>query len=114
MSTASTATAARAAEPAAVFAALGDRTRLALVRRLSQGPPRSIARLSADTDLTRQAVTKHLRVLEEAGLVEAMRVGRESRFSYRPGPVEAARTWLDDVAAQWDDALGRLKSFVDE
>lgn len=97
-----------------MFAALGDRTRLSLLRRLSQGRPQSIARLSAETDLTRQAVTKHLRVLEEAGLVESLRVGRESRFSYRPEPVEAARSWLEDVAAQWDDALGRLKAFVED
>ena len=99
---------------APVFAALGDRTRLSLLMRLSDGGTRSIASLSADTRLTRQAVTKHLHVLESAGLVRSARVGRESRFSYRPEPVVEARAYLDRVSAQWDDALSRLRTFVEE
>lgn len=99
--------------PAPVFAALGDRTRLALLSRLSDGRTRSIARLSEGTDLTRQAVTKHLRVLEEAGLVTQSRAGRESRFALRPEPLAEARSYLDAVSRQWDEALGRLKSFVE-
>jgi DNA-binding transcriptional ArsR family regulator len=101
-------------DPASIFAALGDRTRLALLRRLSDGGARSIAALSADTSLTRQAITKHLHVLEEAGLVSSSRSGRESRFAYRPEPVAAARSYLDAVSAQWDDALSRLRAFVEE
>jgi DNA-binding transcriptional ArsR family regulator len=100
-------------DPTAVFAALGDRTRLALLIRLADGETRSIAGLSADTELTRQAVTKHLRVLEQAGLVGHLRIGRESRFAYRPGPVAEARACLDAVSAQWDGALGRLRRFVE-
>jgi DNA-binding transcriptional ArsR family regulator len=96
-----------------VFAALGDRTRLSLLMRLSDGQPRSIASLSADTELTRQAVTKHLRVLEQAGLANSVRVGRESRFTYRPEPIAEARSYLDRVSAQWEDALSRLRSFVE-
>jgi DNA-binding transcriptional ArsR family regulator len=99
--------------PAPVFAALGDRTRLSLLARLSDGEARSISALSADTRLTRQAVTKHLRVLEEAGLVSSLRVGRESRFAYRPEPLEEAKAYLDRVSAQWDAALGRLKALVE-
>jgi DNA-binding transcriptional ArsR family regulator len=99
--------------PALVFAALGDRTRLALVRRLSDGRARSLSVLSRDTDLTRQAVAKHLRVLEQAGLVQSARVGRESRFACRPEPLAEARAWLDAVSAQWDDALGRLRDLVE-
>jgi DNA-binding transcriptional ArsR family regulator len=99
--------------PAPVFAALGDRTRLALLSRLSDGRTRSIARLSEGTDLTRQAITKHLRVLEEAGLVTQSRIGRESRFALRPEPLAEARSYLDAVSQQWDEALGRLKSFVE-
>lgn len=99
--------------PAPVFAALGDRTRLSLLVRLSDGQARSIAKLSADTQLTRQAVTKHLHVLESAGLVSSSRVGRESRFAYRPEPIVAAKSYLDTVSAQWDDALSRLRSFVE-
>jgi DNA-binding transcriptional ArsR family regulator len=100
--------------PAAIFAALGDRTRLSLVHRLSDGRPRSIASLSADTAITRQAVTKHLNVLEEAGLVASSRMGRESQYSFRPEAIEEIRAYLDEVSRQWDDALGRLKSFVEK
>ncbi|MBN8941954.1 MAG: helix-turn-helix transcriptional regulator [Rhizobiales bacterium] len=104
---------AREPGPATLFAALGDPTRLALFTRLSDGQARSIASLSADTDLTRQAVTKHLRVLEEAGLVASLRIGRESQFGFRPEPIAAIRAYLDDVSRQWDDALSRLKLFVE-
>jgi DNA-binding transcriptional ArsR family regulator len=99
--------------PAAIFAALGDRTRLSLIHRLSDGRPRSIASLSADTAITRQAVTKHLNVLEEAGLVASNRIGRESRYSFRPEAIKEIRAYLDEVSRQWDEALGRLKSFVE-
>ena len=102
------------ADPAPVFAALGDRTRLSLLMTLSDGKTRSIASLSAQTRLTRQAVTKHLRVLEEARLVSSARSGRETLFAYQPEPVAAARSFLDQVSAQWDEALGRLRSFVEE
>jgi DNA-binding transcriptional ArsR family regulator len=98
---------------APVFAALGDRTRLSLLMKLSDGATRSIASLSADTKLSRQAVTKHLHVLENAGLVRSARIGRESRFSYRPEPIAEARAYLDRVGAQWDDALSRLRDFVE-
>ena len=101
------------AGPAHVFAALGDRTRLALVTRLSDGRSRSIAKLSADTEITRQAVTKHLRVLENAGLVSSIRIGRESQFAFRPGAIVEIRSYLDRVSAQWDDALSRLQAFVE-
>jgi DNA-binding transcriptional ArsR family regulator len=106
--------AASAQSPAPVFAALGDRTRLALLNRLSDGQTRSIAKLSADTRLTRQAVTKHLHVLENAGLVRSVRIGRESRFAYRPEPVAEARSYLESVSAQWDEALARLRAFVED
>lgn len=99
--------------PAPVFAALGDRTRLSLLARLSDGETRSIAKLSADTRLTRQAITKHLHVLENAGLVRSIRVGRESRFALRPEPIAEARSYLDMVSAQWDDALSRLRAHLE-
>lgn len=102
------------ASPAPVFAALGDSTRLALLGRLSAGQPQSIAALSADTGMTRQGITKHLQVLEGAGLVAMSRVGRESRYRFRPEPIVQARSYLDGVSAQWDDALGRLKAFVED
>lgn len=108
----SNASAARA-DPTSVFAALGDRTRLSLLMTLSDGRTRSIATLSAQTNLTRQAVTKHLRVLEGAGLVSSVRAGRQSLFAYRPEPVAEARSYLNQVSAQWDEALARLRSFVE-
>jgi DNA-binding transcriptional ArsR family regulator len=100
--------------PAPVFAALGDRTRLSLLKKLSDGRTQSIAMLSADTKLTRQAVTKHLHVLENAGLVSSIRIGRESRFAYRPEPLVEARTYLESVSVQWDEALARLRAFVED
>jgi DNA-binding transcriptional ArsR family regulator len=99
--------------PAILFAALGDRTRLSLMAKLSDGRVRSIANLSVDTSLTRQAVTKHLHVLEHAGLVRCERIGRESQYAMRPEPIAEMRAYLDSVSLQWDAALSRLKSFVE-
>ena len=101
------------ANPAPVFAALGDATRLELVSRLIDGQPRSIAQLADGLRLTRQGVTKHLRMLERAGIVRSRSVGRESRFSFVPEPIEHARSYLDTVSTQWDEALARLKAFVE-
>jgi DNA-binding transcriptional ArsR family regulator len=98
---------------ASAFAALGDETRLALIGHLSSGPPRSISRLAEGSALTRQAITKHLRVLEGAGIVRSVRVGRENRFAFRPEPIDELRAYLDRVSTHWDNALGRLKSLVE-
>jgi DNA-binding transcriptional ArsR family regulator len=98
---------------AAVFAALGDATRLSLVARLSVGEPHSIAQLTGGTHLTRQAITKHLRVLEDAGIVHSLRTGRESRFQFDPQPMNELREYLTRVSEQWDRVLARLKTFVE-
>lgn len=98
---------------APVFAALGDETRLLLLTRLSEGRRVSISRLTQGSQLTRQAITKHLRVLERAGIVHGIRQGRESLFEFRPAPIAAAQQYLDVVSRQWDHALSRLKSFVE-
>jgi DNA-binding transcriptional ArsR family regulator len=98
---------------AAVFAALGDETRLSLIGKLSGGPPQSISRLAEGSTLTRQAITKHLQVLEGAGVVRRERVGRESLFAFRPEPLKELRSYLEHVSGQWDEALGRLKLFVE-
>ena len=98
---------------APVFAALGDQTRLTLLARLCDGAPRSIAQLSEGTEITRQAITKHLRVLEGAGIVRSKKEGRESQFTLEPAPLQEARDYLDRVSAQWDQALARLKAFVE-
>jgi DNA-binding transcriptional ArsR family regulator len=98
---------------ASVFAALGDETRLSVLAKLSGGEPQSIARLTIGTKLTRQAVTKHLRVLEVAGVVRSVRAGRESLFELEPKPIADVRDYLDEVSRQWDDALARLKAHVE-
>lgn len=105
---------ARGARCAAVFAALGDATRLLLVRKLCGGEARSISQLTEGSKLTRQAVTKHLRVLEGVGVVRCARAGRESLFELDTGPIEEMRQYLDSVSRQWDEALGRLKAFVED
>lgn len=99
--------------PALVFAALGDRTRLLLIGKLSGGQSRSISHLTRGSRLTRQAITKHLRVLESAGIVHSVRVGRESLFVLDPAPVLEMKDYLDFVSKQWDQALARLKTFVE-
>jgi DNA-binding transcriptional ArsR family regulator len=98
---------------APIFAALGDKTRLALVAKLCAGTARSISELAGDSALTRQAITKHLRVLERAGIVHSSRNGRESRFQFDPRPIDQVREYLGLVSENWDQALSRLKSFVD-
>jgi len=99
---------------ASVFAALGDETRLGLLARLTGGEPLSIVRLTEGTKLTRQAVTKHLRVLEGAGVVQSMKAGRESLFALDPRPIVGAQAYLEHVSQQWDRALVRLKALVEE
>ncbi|MEM9495784.1 MAG: metalloregulator ArsR/SmtB family transcription factor [Pseudomonadota bacterium] len=99
---------------ASVFAALGDVTRLELVSRLSDGKQHSIMQLADGLDLTRQGVTKHLHVLEQAGLVSSARVGRETRFAITPDPIAKARDYLACASAQWDNAIERLKASVEE
>ena len=101
-------------EAAPVFAALGDATRLAVVARLCTDGPLSISRLSESVAVSRQAVTKHLETLAEAGLVRDARLGRERIWELEPRRLDIARRELDRISAQWDAALGRLKAFVEE
>jgi DNA-binding transcriptional ArsR family regulator len=102
------------ARSAPVFAALGEATRLALLARLGAEGPLSITRLTDGTDVTRQAITKHLRVLESAGLARGLRRGREQVWELEPAPLETARQSLEAISARWDAALERLKAVVEE
>jgi DNA-binding transcriptional ArsR family regulator len=102
------------ARAAPLFAALGDETRLFIVVRLAAGQPMSIVRLAAGTGVTRQAVTKHLRVLASAGLVRDRRAGRERVFELEPQPLLEAQRSLARISTQWDEALERLRTFVEE
>jgi len=116
--------AARRQAHASVFAALGDETRLALVAKLSDGRRYSISQLSeaqpfgrlnnGGLKLTRQAITKHLRVLERARIVHGVRAGRENQFELDPAPMNELREYLNRVSQQWDQTLSRLKAFVEE
>jgi DNA-binding transcriptional ArsR family regulator len=103
-----------AARTASVFAALGDPTRVALVSRLSDGARRSIAQLSDGHRLSRQAITKHLHVLEDAHIVRHERAGRERLYVLDPAPIEDVRRYIDWVSEQWDARLARLKALVEE
>jgi DNA-binding transcriptional ArsR family regulator len=98
---------------APVFAALGDVTRLQIIAKLATGP-HSITELTADTRVTRQAITKHLGVLAGAGIVDNERRGRERMYRLLPEPLDDAKRCLELVAAQWDRALARLKAFVEQ
>lgn len=109
---ASQATALRGSAP--VFAALGDETRFGIVTRLCRSGPASIAGLTEGSGVTRQAVTKHLRILESAGLVRATRAGRESSWQLLPRGFDEARASLELISRQWDAALDRLRVFVEE
>jgi DNA-binding transcriptional ArsR family regulator len=99
---------------AVLFAALGGKTRLRLVARLCEAGPMSITRLTAGSRVTRQAITKHLRVMEDAGLVRSRRHGRESVWQLEQRRLADARRYLAVISKHWDDALGRLRKFVEE
>ena len=104
---------ARLVSAAPVFAALGDATRLQIVARLCSEGPLSIAKLSHGRQVSRQAVTKHLRALERAGLAASRRAGRERVWSLKTKPIAQTRVYLDQIAADWDRALTRLKALVE-
>ncbi len=98
---------------ASVFFALGDKTRLQLVAVLCAGGMFSIAQLTANTALTRQAVTKHLRLLADAGVVDDVKVGRERLWQFNPSAIDEARRSLEIIGGQWEQALGRLKASLE-
>jgi len=97
-----------------VVAALGDPTRLRIVARLSVDGPASIARLTQEAEVTRQAVTKHLQALEDAGVVQSAREGRERIWELRPRRLAEIRRCLEQVSLQWDGTIERLRAFVED
>jgi DNA-binding transcriptional ArsR family regulator len=98
---------------APIFAALGDETRLRMIAVLCAGGAMSIAQLTAGTDITRQAVTKHLQVLADAGLVRDVKIGRERLWEFEPGQLEEARRSLEVISQHWDHALAKLKAAME-
>ena len=103
----------KGAGPASLFAALGDKTRLQIVSRLSEESAVSITGLTEGTRLTRQGIAKHLRVMERAGLVRCVHRGRERVWNLEHKRLEEARRYLDQISRQWDSALARLRQFVE-
>ena len=104
----------RAKDAAPLFAALGDATRLQLLLRLSTSGPESIARMSVKSAVSRQAISKHLRVLADAGFVVGERRGREHIWRLRPQQLQEVHAQLDRISEQWEDALERLRAFVED
>jgi len=98
---------------APVFAALGDETRLRILAKLSTGGPLSITQLTDGETVTRQAITKHLAVLADAGLVHDVRRGRERHWELDLAPLGVVRSCLDLVSQRWDQRLERLRSLVE-
>lgn len=98
---------------ASIFAALGDPTRLKLVAVLCMGGAFSIAQLTANTDISRQGVTKHLQVLADAGVVRHVKLGRERLWQLDPAQIEEAKRTLEIIGKEWDVALGKLKIFAE-
>jgi DNA-binding transcriptional ArsR family regulator len=113
MSRTSISAAARLAEAAPIFAALGDGTRLQIVARMCGEGPMSIMRLANGASVTRQAITKHLHALEQAGLARSSRKGRERIWELRTKRFSQAQRYLDQISHQWDGALSRLREFVE-
>lgn len=101
------------ADSAALFFAFADETRLGLVARLCDKGPLSIAKLADGFDMSRQAIAKHLHVMEDAGVVRRSQRGRESLWQLQPKRLAEARRHLESISAQWDAALGRLRRFVE-
>ena len=102
------------AEPAELFAALGDSNRLVLLTRLADGRPRSIGELGRDSAISRQALTKHLRILERVGALSSSRYGREVRFRIEQQRLVEAEAFLRQVGVQWQQALGRLEQHLQD
>ena len=92
----------------AVFAALSDPTRREVIRSLAERPGLTASLLAGELPVTRQAVAKHLAALSDAGLVEARREGRETRYTLTPAPLADAMEWMLSVGAEWDARLARL------
>lgn len=104
----------RSSPDADLFAALGDETRLRLLVRLCDGGPMSITSLTEGSRVTRQAITKHLRVMQGSGLVRCTRRGRETVWKLNQGRLEYAQRYLDRISNQWDGALERLSELVED
>ncbi len=103
-----------AVRTAPIFAALGDETRLGLIARLCEDGPASISHLAAGSEISRQAITKHLHVLARAGLIRSARDGRERVYEFDSRQLKRATEHLEMISREWEHALNRLKKLVEE
>lgn len=101
-------------QSAAVFSALGDETRLVLVTKLCNSGPLSITELTLGTSLTRQAITKHLEVMQAVGILHSHQKGREKIWDLNEKRLQVGKDYLDLVSAKWDESLDRLKALVED
>lgn len=101
-------------DPQPVFQALADPTRRWVIERLTQVEAETTSNLAAQLPITRQAISKHVKILVEAGLVASRQVGRERRYSLVPEPLEAANDWIESISRQWDLRLKRLQEYLSE
>ena len=95
-----------------VFAALGDETRWSILAALGEGDA-SASALAGRLPVTRQAIAKHLALLQEVGLVEPMRVGREVRYRVIGAELAATARRLDAIGAEWDRRLAAIKELAE-
>jgi ArsR family transcriptional regulator, cadmium/lead-responsive transcriptional repressor len=99
--------------PGHVFEALADPTRREVMRRLAEDGPSSATHLASSLPVTRQAVAKHLEILEEAGLVEGERRGRQRLFRLTPAPLSEAVGWMAELGSEWDERLQALRRLLE-
>jgi DNA-binding transcriptional ArsR family regulator len=102
------------AQAAPLFAALGDPVRLDIVQRLCRQGPLPTVQLRQGTRISRQAITRHLQVLEDAGLVASGRVGRDRQWKMQARQLAALSACLERISVQWDTRLERLKALVED
>lgn len=96
----------------AVFDALSDTTRRSVLRRVAEDGPLTATALAQQLPVSRQAIAKHLAVLQDAGLVTSSRAGRETRYAAATAPLTATARWLETTGAAWDGRLDRLRSLA--
>lgn len=96
-----------------VFIALADTTRRQLLATLAEGTPKTATQLARQFPITRQGILKHLKLLAQAGLVQAQASGREQRYSFTPAPLHDVSTWIEEIGAKWDERLLRLKNLIE-
>src|SRR5439155_22921068 len=100
--------------PQPIFAALADPMRRSLLVNLAENSPKTATQLAEDYPITRQAILKHLNILEDAGLVAVHQKGREKRYTLTPEPLDDLEKWLKDISAKWDERLLRLKTLLED